>query len=104
MYMQGTRTIVDNCDETTVVLPIITNYDGLTDCYQSIVKQEGTLGLYKGLGALFLQFGVRYVIIRTAHYIMRRVMYSRNKTDGGGGINTRISSTPNVMPKFVPAK
>lgn len=71
LFIQGTRTIIDNCDETTVVLPALTNYDGFNDCYQSIIKFEGTLGLYKGLGAILLQYSVHFLLFRSLYYILR---------------------------------
>lgn len=71
LYIQGTRTIIDNCDETTVVLPVLTNYDGFSDCYQSILKFEGNLGLYKGLGAIILQYSVQFILFRSLYYLLR---------------------------------
>lgn len=71
LYIQGTRTIIDNCDETTVVLPVITNYDGFTDCYQSILRFEGQFGLYKGLGAIILQYSVHFILFRSLYYLLR---------------------------------
>lgn len=71
LYIQGTRTIVDNVDETTVVLPVLTNYDGFSDCYQSILKFEGPLGLYKGLGAIILQYSIHFLIFKVMYYILK---------------------------------
>lgn len=71
LYVQGTRTIIDNCDETTVVLPVLTNYDGFSDCYQSILRFEGSLGLFKGFGAIMLQYTLHFVIFRTVYYFMK---------------------------------
>lgn len=71
LYIQGTRTIIDNCDETTVVLPVLTNYDGFSDCYQSILRFEGNLGLYKGLGAVILQYSIHFILFRSLYFILR---------------------------------
>lgn len=71
MFIQGTRTIIDNCDETTVVLPVLTNYDGFSDCYQSILRFEGNLGLYKGLGAIILQYSLHFLMFRSLYYVLK---------------------------------
>lgn len=71
LYIQGTRTIIDNVDETTVVLPVLTNYDGFSDCYQSILKFEGNIGLYKGLGAVILQYSIHYLSFRVLYYLLK---------------------------------
>uniref|UniRef100_T1JQR3 Solute carrier family 25 member 46 n=1 Tax=Tetranychus urticae TaxID=32264 RepID=T1JQR3_TETUR len=54
LYLQGTRTIIDNIDTGNTVLPVISAYEGVKECFQTIVKEETTLGLYKGFGALIL--------------------------------------------------
>lgn len=79
LYIQGTRTIIGNCDETTVVLPALTNYDGFSDCYQSILKFEGTLGLYKGLGAIALQYSLHFLLFQSLYYLLREFQHK----DGG---------------------
>lgn len=71
LYIQGTRTIVDNVDETTVVLPVLTNYDGFGEAYQSILKFEGPLGLYKGLGAIILQYSIHFLIFKVMYYTLK---------------------------------
>lgn len=73
LYIQGTRTIIDNCDETTVVLPVLTNYEGFADCYQSIIKFEGFLGLYKGLGAIMIQYSIHFLICKSLYYMLREL-------------------------------
>lgn len=71
IYIQGTRTIIDNCDETTVVLPVLTNYDGFSDCLQSIVRFEGTLGLFKGFGAILLQYSIHYLVFKSSYTLLK---------------------------------
>lgn len=90
LYIQGTRTIIDNCDETTVVLPVLTNYDGFADCYQSILKFEGNLGLYKGLGAIVLQYSVHYILFRSLHYLLREFQIENDSSSNA----PRPNSTP----------
>lgn len=92
LYIQGTRTIIDNCDETTVVLPVLTNYDGFSDCYQSILRFEGNLGLYKGLGAIVLQYSVHYILFRSLYYLLREFHF--NDSDNNGNAPSRQKSAP----------
>lgn len=73
IYIQGTRTIIDNCDETTVVLPVLTNYDSFLDCLQSIMRFEGKVGLFKGLGAILLQYSIHYLLFKTSYIIMKKI-------------------------------
>ena len=62
--VQGTRTIIDNTDTGLEVLPIITRYDGAFDCYSTIVSEEGFAGLYKGFGALVLQYALHVAVLK----------------------------------------
>lgn len=71
--MQGTRTIIDNVDETTAVIPIISDYEGPTECYASITKEEGFFGLYKGFGALILQYALHYSILKLTKYLIVKI-------------------------------
>jgi len=73
LYVQGTRTIIDNCDQTTVVLPVLTNYDGFVDCHQSIMRFEGSMGLFKGLGAIILQYSIHFFLFRSLHYLLKEI-------------------------------
>lgn len=90
LYIQGTRTIIDNCDETTVVLPVLTNYDGFMDCYQSILRCEGNMGLFKGLGAIVLQYSVHYVLFRSLYYLLREFQFKSDTSSDA----PRPKSTP----------
>lgn len=49
IQLQGTRTIIDNLDSGYSVVPILTNYEGASDCYRSTIAAEGVSGLYKGI-------------------------------------------------------
>ncbi|KAI1301430.1 Solute carrier family 25 member 46 [Halotydeus destructor] len=64
LCLQGTRTIIDNTDRPGIVTPLISDYDGVADCYNSVVTEEGLSGLYKGFGALILQYTCQYVFIK----------------------------------------
>lgn len=67
LYLQGTRTIIDNLDTGVSVMPILTGYVGPMDCFMTTIAQEGRLGLLKGFGALLLQtvvVGMLYKLVR----------------------------------------
>lgn len=64
LHIQGTRTIIDNLDTGASVIPILTRYDGFFDCWNTITREEGGWGLYKGFGALLLQYALQLSIIK----------------------------------------
>lgn len=69
LYLQGTRTIIDNLDTGVSVMPILTGYVGPVDCFATTVAQEGQLGLFKGFGALLLQtvvVGMLYKVVKVS--------------------------------------
>lgn len=70
LHLQGTRTIIDNLDTGRSVTPLLTGYSGAIDCYRTIIATEGTLGLYKGFGALVLQFTVHFMVLRATKWIL----------------------------------
>lgn len=55
------------------VIAILTNYRGATDCYESCVQNEGVLGLYKGFGALILQYAAHVALIRITRYLLTEI-------------------------------
>ncbi|KAL0271811.1 UNVERIFIED_CONTAM: hypothetical protein PYX00_008795 [Menopon gallinae] len=73
LHLQGTRTIVDNLDSGSSVIPILTNYRGAVDCYESTISQEGVSGLYKGFGALTLQFFAHWALIKLTKIIVTEI-------------------------------
>lgn len=98
IQLQGTRTIIDNLDSGYSVVPILTSYEGATDCYRSTIASEGVSGLYKGIifvsystlqsghkfkpfffcfsgfGAMVLQFAAHYAVIRLTKWIVTEIM------------------------------
>jgi len=74
LYLQGTRTIIDNVSKPSAVTPIISNYESTTDCFATIVKDEGRLGLMKGFGALVLQYSIHYSLLRLTKYCLNKTI------------------------------
>ncbi|XP_033348947.1 solute carrier family 25 member 46-like [Bombus vosnesenskii] len=90
LHLQGTRTIIDNLDTGRSVTPLLTGYSSARDCYSTIISTEGPLGLYKGFGALMLEFTVNIIIVRVIKWAfteLRTVL--RPKPKSREPINTR---------------
>ncbi|CAH1254546.1 SLC25A46 [Branchiostoma lanceolatum] len=64
LHIQGTRTIIDNTDWGSGVLAINTRYEGMSECFRIVVREEGFFGLYKGFGALILQYLLHAAILK----------------------------------------
>ncbi|XP_048255089.1 mitochondrial outer membrane protein SLC25A46-like isoform X1 [Haliotis rufescens] len=75
MYVQGTRTIIDNTDIGIGVLPISTGYEGFVDCFKCILLEEGPFGFYKGFGALVLQYALHAAILKMAKYLFEKLSH-----------------------------
>lgn len=73
IQLQGTRTIIDNLDNGYAVVPILTNYQGAIDCYRTTLTTEGFAGLYKGFGAIVLQFAAHIAVIRLTKWIVTQI-------------------------------
>ncbi|ESN96550.1 hypothetical protein HELRODRAFT_185089 [Helobdella robusta] len=78
LFLQGTRTIIDNTDTGLEVVPIMTRYEGVFDCYTTILEEEGMSGLYKGFGALILQYGLHIAILKLTRFIFELLSSGNN--------------------------
>jgi len=54
------------------VTPILISYSGTLDCIRTTIEEEGTGGLYKGFGALVLQYGLQILLIRTVKLVLEK--------------------------------
>lgn len=99
LHLQGTRTIIDNLDSGYSVTPILTSYEGFTDCLQTILCTEGTLGLYKGFGALILQFIAHVGLIKVTKILLVEVansLYSYKTPNIGSSSPVEIPNNENI--------
>ncbi|KAM9330937.1 mitochondrial outer membrane protein SLC25A46 [Gastrophryne carolinensis] len=69
LHIQGTRTIIDNTDLGYEVLPINTQYEGMRDCINTIKREEGMLGFYKGFGAVVVQYTLHAAVLQITKII-----------------------------------
>lgn len=74
LQLQGTRTIIDNLDTGYSVIPILTSYEGVLDCYKQTYVSEGVSGLYKGFGAMVLQFAAHVAVIKITKWIVTQIV------------------------------
>ena len=72
-HLQGTRSIIDNLDSGIEVTPILTRYEGVADCFSTILQEEGISGLFKGFGSVLLQYAVHFLIIKFSSKIISQV-------------------------------
>ncbi|CDI97029.1 Mitochondrial substrate solute carrier [Echinococcus multilocularis] len=81
LCVQGTRTLVDNLDTGDSVIPIITSFDGPFDVLRhSSSSASGFIGLYRGFGALILQYGVQLAFLIGVKYAYERIFYYSSPT------------------------
>ena len=111
LCLQGTRTIIDNTDTGIGVMPIITRYEGMYDCFCGILREEGIMGLYKGFGALVLQYSLHVAILKLTKFIFEQLAQkipqpasSRQATERARLIQGRVpgSGTPPYPPQYYP--
>lgn len=86
-------------DTGTGVIPIITRYDGFLDCVRGIVTDEGFAGLYKGFGALVLQYAIHAALLRGTKLIFELLLAGKmNHVIPSGG----QEFTPSSMTSYAP--
>ena len=56
------------------VTPILSRYEGLGDCFTTILQEEGFSGLFKGFGAVMLQYAVHFLIIKFSSKLISQVV------------------------------
>ncbi|XP_045481404.1 solute carrier family 25 member 46-like [Harmonia axyridis] len=73
LHLQGTRTIIDNLDNGSSVLAVLTNYTGAADCYEQCLASEGVFGLYKGFGALLVQYALHIGLVKFTRFFFMEI-------------------------------
>ncbi|CAD5209177.1 unnamed protein product [Bursaphelenchus xylophilus] len=92
LYIQGTRTLIDNLDTGASAISVTVKYTGILDCLKSIIEKEGFWALYSGVGAVALQYGLHFCVLRTMHMIFEHA----NKILNGGPAPPGYNSTSPV--------
>ena len=73
LHIQGTRTIIDNLDTGSSVIPILTRYDGFFDCWATVIREETHWGLFKGFGTLLFQYALQLAVIKGSLFTIRHL-------------------------------
>ena len=73
LYVQGTRTLIENMDSGIEITEIRTQYEGFVDCFKSILLEEGLQGLYQGFGAVVLQYMIHAGILKVGQLLFKRI-------------------------------
>ncbi|KAF4531964.1 hypothetical protein B566_EDAN010211 [Ephemera danica] len=101
LHLQGTRTIIDSLDTGYEVTPILTSYQGTRDCLETVRHDEGVAGLYKGFGALVLQYTAHFAIIKMTKFLITEVTIllrsSRSKSNPPEARGYTPVGTPQAM-------
>ena len=80
LFVQGTRTIIDNMDSGLDVIHTPMCYEGPIDCITSILQNEGVAGFYKGFGALILQYATHQAILRVTRFVLERLSAAQDNS------------------------
>lgn len=76
LCLQGTRTLIDNVDSPGAISPVISDHDGFLECYKSLIVEETTSGLFKGFGALVLQYLVHFAFLKLSRAVIDQLLPS----------------------------
>uniref|UniRef100_A0A915Q017 Solute carrier family 25 member 46 n=1 Tax=Setaria digitata TaxID=48799 RepID=A0A915Q017_9BILA len=71
LYIQGTRTLIDNLDNGVTAISITGKYVGFFDCFRTILNREGFWPLYAGVGALGLQYVLHLCLLRFIRSVVK---------------------------------
>ncbi|CAF1551071.1 unnamed protein product [Rotaria magnacalcarata] len=92
LHVQGVRAIIDNTDTGVGVLPINSSiyYTDFWSCLKSIEENEGSAGLYKGIGCVLLKFSFLYGGMLLAHGVAKKFVID-NKSSSDPSTTTTIA-------------
>ncbi|KAM3721336.1 Mitochondrial outer membrane protein [Dirofilaria immitis] len=71
LYIQGTRTLIDNLDSGITAISITAKYVGFFDCFKTIINRESFWSLYAGVGALGLQYILHLCLLRFIRTVVK---------------------------------
>lgn len=84
------------------MIPILTNYESVIDCYNVIVREEGHAGLYKGFGALVMQCLAYTSILKLSKFVFTQISYLFCKSESSNYAVGKSASweKPTVAPEI----
>ena len=84
LCIQGTRVLIDNMDNPYEMVPITTAYYGARHAIHTILNEtergEGAGGLYKGFGALIIQYSIQFLLIFCIRLGFEHLLIRSSKT------------------------
>ncbi|KAF8368201.1 slc-25A46, partial [Pristionchus pacificus] len=83
LYVQGTRTLIDNMDTGIMTISMKIKYDGFFHCLKSIIQTEGCWALYAGVGAVMLEYGLQSLLHQVIRACFERGTEGMRKAIGG---------------------
>lgn len=54
-------------------MPVISTYEGVVDCFHTIVAEEGAAGLYKGFGSLLLEYALLALLLKVVKVTFQEI-------------------------------
>lgn len=98
LYIQGTRTLIDNLDTGVSAISINAKYTGFVDCLQRIINRETAWALYAGVGALALQYLLNFSFLRVMRTAFDYAVQAL--ADNNHGIPMFIPPRPSSPPVY----
>ncbi|GMR53325.1 hypothetical protein PMAYCL1PPCAC_23520 [Pristionchus mayeri] len=83
LYVQGTRTLIDNMDTGIMTISMKIKYDGFFHCFKSIIQTEGWWALYAGVGAVLLEYGLQSCLHQVIRACFERGSEGMRRAIGG---------------------
>ncbi|EJW85537.1 hypothetical protein WUBG_03548, partial [Wuchereria bancrofti] len=98
LYIQGTRTLIDNLDSGVTAISITAKYVGFFDCFRTIINRESFWSLYAGVGALGLQYVLHLCLLRFIRTMVKYGNRTINAQQQDGTIVTSSTSSHLLTP------
>uniref|UniRef100_A0A0K0CZH6 Solute carrier family 25 member 46 n=1 Tax=Angiostrongylus cantonensis TaxID=6313 RepID=A0A0K0CZH6_ANGCA len=101
MYIQGTRTLIDNLDTGLSAISITAKYSGFVDCFRSVFQHEGFCALYSGVGALALEYLLHSLLHQAVRACFDRGSEVRSRQFWGNYVGHQVFLFPFYCQDFV---
>ncbi|KAK6106555.1 Mitochondrial carrier family protein [Brugia pahangi] len=98
LYIQGTRTLIDNLDSGVTAISITAKYVGFFDCIRTIINRESFWSLYAGVGALGFQYVLHLCLLRFIRTMVKYGNRTINAQQQDGTIVTSNTSSHLLTP------
>uniref|UniRef100_A0AC35TGS3 Solute carrier family 25 member 46 n=1 Tax=Rhabditophanes sp. KR3021 TaxID=114890 RepID=A0AC35TGS3_9BILA len=100
LYIQGTRTLIDNMDTGLTAISITAKYTGFFQCFEQILKKEGRWALYSGIGALMIQGGLQLSLLKCIRFGFEYTNNLFNKENKNQLRPVQVNEVNNSAPSY----